>query len=88
MERELHMAAPLTLVLCEARATATKAALQPLPAPHMQPGQDVCSGKALSGAGQQTKDRGFSVLKSLYTQSKSLRLKTILPQFKQFRVEL
>lgn len=69
MERELHMAAPLTLVLCEARATATKAELQPLPATHMQPGQDtdVCSGKALSGAGQQMKDRGFSVLKSLYT---------------------
>lgn len=56
------MATPLTLVLCEARATATKAELQPLSATHMQPGQDtdVCSREALSGAGQQTKERAFS----------------------------
>lgn len=59
---ELHMAIPLTLVLCEARATATKAELQPLSATHMQPGQDtgVCSREALGGAGQQTKERAFS----------------------------
>lgn len=62
MEWELHVAAPLTLVLCEARATAMKAELQSLSATHMQTGKDtdVCSGKALSGAGQQTKDRVFS----------------------------
>lgn len=86
MEWELHMATPLTLVLCEARAAAMSAELQPCLLLTCNLGNThVYSREALSGAGQQTKDRGFSVLKSLYTQSKRLRLKTVLSQFKQFK---
>lgn len=40
-EWELHLAASLTYVLCEARGRASSGELQPLSATHMQPGQDT-----------------------------------------------